>query len=145
MARERVLLYGGTWGEGRGDTLLLQVDDHDALWSVLGGDPYVRQRLVLDTRARKLGDILTEGSAPPAGPDVPGPGWPTGEAGELKPHERRLTQMMLDGLTNQQMAERLRVSPRAVEQHITRIYRKLGISRRAQLAVALHGRPTVAV
>lgn len=59
----------------------------------------------------------------------------------LSAHESRLARMMVDGMTNQQMAACLGVSSRAVEQHITRIYRKLAISRRAQLAVALHGRP----
>lgn len=68
-------------------------------------------------------------AAPPAG------------HGSLSAHESRLTRMMLDGMTNQQMAACLGVSSRAVEQHITRIYRKLTISRRAQLAVALHGYP----
>ncbi|MEU4895294.1 helix-turn-helix transcriptional regulator [Streptomyces sp. NPDC044780] len=144
MAHEKILLYGGAWAGGQGDTLLLQVDDHAALRSVLGGDPYVRERIVLSTRARELDEVFTGGSAAPAGPHVPDAGRPEIEAGELSAHERRLTRMMLDGLTNQQMAERLRVSPRAVEQHITRIYRKLDISRRAQLAVALHGRPPVA-
>jgi len=46
---------------------------------------------------------------------------------------------MLEGPTNRQMGGRFVVSPRAVEQHITRIYRKLSISRRAQLALALSG------
>ena len=59
--------------------------------------------------------------------------------GRLSAHELRVARMMLDGLTNRQIAEHFMVSPRAVEQHITRIYRKLSISRRAQLAVALRG------
>ena len=45
--------------------------------------------------------------------------------------------MVLSGMTNQRIAERLNVSCRAVEQHLTRMYRKLSISRRAQLAAAL--------
>lgn len=44
---------------------------------------------------------------------------------------------MIAGNTNRQIAGQLRVSPRAVEFHLTTIYRKLGIARRAQLAAAL--------
>ncbi|MEV7187771.1 LuxR C-terminal-related transcriptional regulator [Kitasatospora sp. NPDC093102] len=63
----------------------------------------------------------------------------------LSPHERRLTAMVLDGLTNDDIATKLSVSRRAVEFHFTRIYRKLGITRRAQLHAALGraGRPAV--
>ena len=63
---------------------------------------------------------------------------PSPAASLLTPHEARIARMMLDGMTNQKIAERLNVSCRAVEQHITRIYRKLRIRRRAQLAAALH-------
>ncbi|MER5966772.1 LuxR C-terminal-related transcriptional regulator [Streptomyces sp. NPDC002057] len=56
---------------------------------------------------------------------------------ELTAHERRIATMMLDGLTNKQIAESFTVSTRAVELHITRIYRKLDIRRRAQLAAAI--------
>ncbi|MEU0233555.1 LuxR C-terminal-related transcriptional regulator [Streptomyces sp. NPDC006170] len=56
---------------------------------------------------------------------------------ELTAHERRIATMMLDGLTNKQIAEAFTVSTRAVELHITRIYRKLDIRRRAQLAAAI--------
>jgi len=50
---------------------------------------------------------------------------------------RRLVDMVLTGLTNRQIGERFSVSARAVEFHLTRIYQKLGISRRAQIAAAM--------
>lgn len=58
-------------------------------------------------------------------------------AERLNAHELRVAQLILAGLTNREIAEAFRVTPRAVEQHITRIYRTLHISRRAQLANAL--------
>jgi DNA-binding CsgD family transcriptional regulator/uncharacterized protein YciI len=62
----------------------------------------------------------------------------------LTPHEERIARMMIDGMTNRKIAERLSVSTRAVELHITRIYRKLAIKRRAQLAIALAQQPDAA-
>ncbi|ROQ34772.1 YCII-related domain-containing protein [Streptomyces sp. PanSC19] len=71
-------------------------------------------------------------------PPAPGaPPAPPSAREELTAHERRIATMMLDGLTNKQIAESFTVSTRAVELHITRIYRKLDIRRRAQLAAAI--------
>ncbi|WKU02986.1 helix-turn-helix transcriptional regulator [Micromonospora sp. HUAS LYJ1] len=55
----------------------------------------------------------------------------------LTPHQHRIAGLVIAGNTNRQIAGQLRVSPRAVEFHLTTIYRKLGIARRAQLAAAL--------
>jgi DNA-binding CsgD family transcriptional regulator len=42
-----------------------------------------------------------------------------------------------DGYTNRQIARRLNVTVSTVEQHLTRVYRKLRISRRTDLPLAL--------
>ncbi|MFV2098151.1 LuxR C-terminal-related transcriptional regulator [Micromonospora sp. LOL_014] len=142
MSDEGVLLYAGSWTDAQGDTLLLDVPDAEALRTVLAGDPYVRGGVVAGTRTRRLGDLLPARTPHHRRPHpVHVERARPGDAGRLTPHELRVARMMLDGLTNRQMADRLGVSQRAVEQHITRIYRKLSISRRAQLAVALHGEP----
>jgi DNA-binding CsgD family transcriptional regulator len=130
MVRRRILVYGGAWSDGRGETLLLDIGNRTALQEVLSADPYVQQQVVVRSRIREL-DSLVEGRATEAAGPRPAP------LRELNPHERRIARMMLDGLTNREIAERLGVSPRAVEQHITKIYRKLSISRRAQLPAAL--------
>ncbi len=47
--------------------------------------------------------------------------------------ERRVARLAADGMTNRQIAERLLVSVKAVEWHLSRTYRKLDISSRAGL------------
>jgi DNA-binding CsgD family transcriptional regulator len=42
------------------------------------------------------------------------------------------------GLTNRQVAEALFMSPKTVEWNLAKIYRKLGVSSRAQLASKFH-------
>lgn len=62
------------------------------------------------------------------------------EGTELTPHELRIAEQVVQGRTNREIAQGFLVTSRAVEQHLTRIYRKLGIARRSQLAAALLSR-----
>lgn len=52
----------------------------------------------------------------------------------LTPHESRIVLLALEGETNRAIAARFNVTQRAVELHLTRVYRKVGISRRVQLS-----------
>ena len=47
--------------------------------------------------------------------------------------EREVAVLAADGLTNQAIAERVYVSRKTVEANLARVYRKLGISSRAEL------------
>jgi DNA-binding NarL/FixJ family response regulator len=58
------------------------------------------------------------------------------EAG-LTPTESRVAELVAQGLSNKQVAAELVVSVKAVEAHLTRIYAKLGVHSRAELARAL--------
>ncbi|MEH6375598.1 helix-turn-helix transcriptional regulator, partial [Streptomyces sp. KLMMK] len=60
---------------------------------------------------------------------------------ELTGAERRVAALAADGLPNRAIASRLSVTPRTVELHLTKTYRKLGIQGRAELAAALGHRP----
>jgi len=55
----------------------------------------------------------------------------------LSPQELQIALMVADGLTNRQIGERLYLSPRTVGSHLYRIFPKLGISLRGQLAARI--------
>lgn len=55
----------------------------------------------------------------------------------LTPSERRVAQMAAAGQTNREIAQRLFVTPKTVEMHLSHVYRKLGLQARSQLPRAL--------
>lgn len=60
-----------------------------------------------------------------------------GTAVELTPQERMVARLVAEGRTNRQVAEELYVSVKTVEHHLSRIYAKLGVRSRVQMAAAL--------
>jgi DNA-binding CsgD family transcriptional regulator len=52
----------------------------------------------------------------------------------LTPTERDVVRLVSEGLGNKEIGERLFVSPRTVQTHLTHVYTKLGFSSRVQLA-----------
>ena len=50
----------------------------------------------------------------------------------LSPREREVLELMAEGRSNHAIGERLFISPRAVEKHVTNIFTKLAPSRRAR-------------
>jgi DNA-binding CsgD family transcriptional regulator len=61
------------------------------------------------------------------------------ETGGLTPTEAQVAALVASGYTNRQVAEQLFISVSAVEAHLTRIYARLGITNRTQLAGRLAG------
>ncbi len=55
-------------------------------------------------------------------------------AGELTPTEARVAQLIAEGMRNKEIGAALFISVATVEAHLTRIYRKLGIRSRTELA-----------
>jgi DNA-binding NarL/FixJ family response regulator len=59
-----------------------------------------------------------------------GPRTPPG----LTPSEQRVAELVASGMTNRDVAAELFISPKTVEANLSRIYHKLGIRSRAELA-----------
>jgi DNA-binding NarL/FixJ family response regulator len=60
---------------------------------------------------------------------------------ELTAQDLQIAYLAAEGLSNREIGQKLFVSPRTVSTHLYRIYPKLGISARSQLAVALSETP----
>jgi DNA-binding NarL/FixJ family response regulator len=58
---------------------------------------------------------------------------------ELTRREREVAQLICSGMKRKEIAERLNISPRTVDVHLNRIYRKTGVHSNTQLALTLTG------
>jgi DNA-binding NarL/FixJ family response regulator len=56
---------------------------------------------------------------------------------QLSPSERQVADLVASGRSNHEVEERLSLSPRTVEWVLTKVYRKLGVRSRAELAATL--------
>jgi DNA-binding CsgD family transcriptional regulator len=71
--------------------------------------------------------------------DRPATGW-----GSLTPAERSVVQLIGEGLSNREIADRLFISRRTVEGHVSRLYQKLQTSNRVALAQEASGHLEIA-
>ena len=94
----------------------------------------IAQRLGCDQLAREASEELRIAGARPRREFLTGPGSLT--AGELRVAEAATT-----GASNREIAARLFLSPKTVEMHLGRAYRKLDIRCRGELPAALGGVP----
>jgi ATP/maltotriose-dependent transcriptional regulator MalT len=112
-----LLLTHAPDAEQRALALLRSAEEHagrQELWPLQG-----RVRRLLDRLGQQPRKVETEAMA------------------VLTASERRVARMAADGLTNRQIASELVVTVKAVEWHLSHVYRKLGISSRTLLAETL--------
>ncbi|GAA4373375.1 helix-turn-helix transcriptional regulator [Nocardioides caricicola] len=113
----QLLLTGGAGDQGEALTLLRGAEDYagrEELWP-------------LRSRIRRLLDLL-------GAPTRPAPGE---VLAALTVSERRIAQLAAAGMTNREIASQLVVTVKAVEWHLSHVYRKLGIRSRTALAGSL--------
>jgi DNA-binding CsgD family transcriptional regulator len=92
---------------------------HD-LFDALGLEAFAR---------RSLGELLATGERAAKR---------TGEATDLlTPQEMQVAGLVAEGSSNRQIAAQLFISPNTVEYHLQKVFRKVGVSSRTQLARAL--------
>jgi DNA-binding CsgD family transcriptional regulator len=63
---------------------------------------------------------------------------------ELTPAELEVASLISEGKRNKEIAAALWMSEKTVEAHLSRIYRKVGVRNRAELAARRPGRPAAA-
>src|SRR5262249_14061003 len=114
----RTRLRFGEWLRRKGRRALAREQLHAALsvFDRLQAEPWVAQAR---EELRATGESV--GSSPVA-------------TGQLTPQELRVGMAVAEGITNREAAEQLFVSVKTVEYHLGSIFRKLGLTSRAQLA-----------
>jgi DNA-binding CsgD family transcriptional regulator len=80
-------------------------------------------------------------AAAPSGPAVPATAPAVAALSELSAQELQIARLAAEGLSNREIGERLYMSHRTVGSHLYRIFPKLGITSRAQLAAKLRSLP----
>ncbi|WP_347955464.1 helix-turn-helix transcriptional regulator [Gordonia aichiensis] len=60
---------------------------------------------------------------------------------QLTPQEESVTALVASGLTNREVAAQLYISPKTVQYHLTRVFAKLGVRSRSELAALRAGGP----
>jgi len=63
----------------------------------------------------------------------------TGKFEQLSDREKQVLGLAAAGLANKELADRLAITEATVKTHLTRVFRKLGVRSRAELAAAYHG------
>jgi DNA-binding CsgD family transcriptional regulator len=112
-----LMLAGGPRDAPEGLALLRAAEayaGHEDLWPLLG-------------RVRRLLTRMGEDPQPVLGETL----------ASLTAAEQRVARLAATGLTNRQIADKLVVTVKAVEWHLSHVYRKLGIHARGALATAL--------
>ncbi|ASR00699.1 response regulator transcription factor [Streptomyces sp. 11-1-2] len=124
--------------------MLTSFDDDEALFDAImaGAAGYVLKQINgsdLVSAVRTVADgrsMLDPGATARVMARLRGPA-PSGpvELENLSPREREILQLIGDGLTNRQIAERLFLAEKTVKNRISAILSKLGVGRRIQAAV----------
>ncbi len=101
-------------------------DAHERCREALGGERFAE---VWSEGQMAWDDVVAfaqRGRGPRQRPDV---GWDA-----LTPTERQVAELVVAGATNKEVAEKLFMSVATVKTHLTRVYAKVGVSTRGQLA-----------
>ena len=104
------------------------------LRTAIGADPFAEEEAIgrgwSTEEAIRAALALRPTFSNPAAISTPG----KSTLGGLSPREAEVMRLVMDGWTNERIAESLFLSPRTVHAHLTSIYRKLGVANRTGAA-----------
>ena len=60
---------------------------------------------------------------------------------QLTPHELAVANLVVQGMSNRQVAAEIMISMKTVQAHLTRIYAKVGVASRGELAARMRDQP----
>lgn len=100
-----------------------------ALWRSLHQEAVLARREQAARLLQRLVTHATRAPQPTASDPLDG----------LSPREAEIARLVADGLTNAEIAARLFLSLPTIKTHLARIFDKLGVTSRVQLALAVHG------
>ncbi|HEY1273735.1 MAG TPA: AAA family ATPase [Thermoleophilaceae bacterium] len=124
-ARAWILAGRALAAAGRTDDAVQRLERARAELAAAGADRYADQAA---HELRRLGKRVTRvGRRGAAGEGV----------GALSEREREVAELVAEGRTNREIAAELFLSEKTVENHLARIFRKLGVSKRAAVAGAI--------
>lgn len=111
--------------------------DREAAAAVVQGalDGADFEEMLRQGAALALGDAVALATRSRGGRKRPDKGWAS-----LTATERQVVDLVADGLTNPEIAERMFISPRTVQSHLTRAFPKVGVSSRRELREAVRSR-----
>ena len=89
---------------------------------------------MITTTATATDMVPTGATLPPQGPAATSP--------RVSPRERQIVAFIATGCSNREIAARMGLRTQTVKNHLCRIYRKLGLPNRVQLAVFAVGHGT---
>jgi DNA-binding NarL/FixJ family response regulator len=121
QARARLCLGQALSRVQRHDAARRELRDAHVLFGLLGAEPWA---------ARATAELTCASANAPRGADR--------ADARLTPQELRVALHVAEGLSNQEVATRLFVSPKTIEVHLGHIYDKLGVHTRTSLARLVH-------
>ncbi|HVM02347.1 MAG TPA: LuxR C-terminal-related transcriptional regulator [Acidimicrobiales bacterium] len=111
--------------------------DHDAdvalAWAALG--PAAFEQAFSDGAALSLEEAVAFATRGRGGRRRPASGWAS-----LTAAESQVVDLVAEGCSNREVAERMFVSPRTVQGHLARVFRKVGVASRRELREAVRRR-----